>query len=161
MKKRLLTTLSLIALAISVQAQDDAVFSFNVSNAELDLAEVANEPIPTDPFSEDIGMMMTILKNNYTYEIPPSPTNPSPTTVVEKPTIYFAVKKVHKGFKKMVKQGDFTNEEAISRLSDVIQRAVNVRYQETVELEEALKDKSVKKDPLLIEDIFKKIEFNY
>jgi hypothetical protein len=151
-------TLVLILVGFTSFGQDGPVFSYAASNEKLDLAEVANEPIPNDPFSEDIAMMMTILKNNYTYEVPPSATKPTPTTVVEKPNLYFAVKKVHKGFKKMVKKGGITNDEAIQRLSEIIQIAVNVRYQDTEALEETLRGT---KEPEEIEKVFKSIEFTY
>jgi len=155
--RKVVLIFSILLIGFTTQAQDDGpVFSYAVSNNELDLAEVGDQPIPRDPFGDDMAKMMVILKNNYTFVEPPTPTKPTPTTVVEKPTIYFAIKRAHKLYKKMVKKDQVSEDEAIQNLTELIQKAVNVRYQKTESLEEALRG-AKKLDE--IESIFSNIEF--
>ena len=77
----------------------------------------------------------------YKWVDPPTPTRISAVVVIEKQPIYFALKKIitPKFYKNKIKNEGLSKEEAISELSDILDIAIMIRYQETEDLEKLLR----------------------
>ena len=97
-----------------------------------------------------IATKMSLLKENYTYTVQ-SEISQASSTEVEKPAIYNSVYKVNKYVKKSMKKGLMTEEQAKTTMDKVLDVAINIRYQETDELEQELWKA---KDPVVIASLF-------
>ncbi len=98
---------------------------------------------PTSHFlGEEISTKMGLLKDSYTY-LEYNSVSQVETPRVEKPAIYFSVKKVNKHLKKQVKKGVVEKEEAQKHLDTILTVALNIKNQSTDKLEsdlEGIKD---------------------
>jgi len=100
--------------------------------------EVSTE-VESDHFlGEAIGNKMGLLKDTYTYS---TYDNISRTEVptVDKPVIYFSIKKVNKHYKKQMKKGALVKEEAIKHMDSILKVALNIKSQYTLDLENDLR----------------------
>lgn len=103
---------------------------------------------------DEFATQMQLLKEMYTYE-EEDEISKTVSTVVEKSSIYNSVRKINKYLKKALKSGDLTEEQAKAQLTKTLQVALNIRYQETSELESELWKT---KKPEAIADLFTKID---
>ncbi len=132
---RLVMAGGLLFFALLGYAQDKYTFYYQ----EEEMAEVmSTSEIKKHDFGDDIAYKFQLLDESYTYVEPSSPTNPVDKIVIEKMSIYNSVKKVDKYLRKSVKKSMMTKDEAISALDNVLNVALNIRYQDTVEFEEIL-----------------------
>ncbi|MEO9965534.1 MAG: hypothetical protein ABJF11_07095 [Reichenbachiella sp.] len=131
--RNILITLILIAISISVQAQD-FVFHYN----EMERDELMQKVATTEhPFGSEFTQLMLLLKENYTSEEQNS-ISLTMTLTVEKPSIYYSVRKANKHYIKAARKGRIPKEEAKKGLQDVLVKALNIRYQNTEALEDKL-----------------------
>lgn len=131
-----------VTASLSVQAQE---FVFHYNQTELEETE-SDLPNAEHPFGTDFTILMQLLSEKYTYKVENS-ISKTVTTMVEKPSIYYSVKKVNKHMVKSSKKERIPLEEAKTKLEDVLVKALNIRYQDTEVLEEKLNDI---KDPEMI-----------
>lgn len=149
--KKLLIIVVLMVAAISVKAQQEFTFMYQ----QEEMAEVESQSdIKKHDFGEDIAYKFQLLKERYTYVEPGSATSPSDKIIIEKQPIFFAIKKLDKHLRKGVKKGGLSKEDATAELENALNIAINIRYQDTQELEDLLWDT---KDPEGISTIFKGI----
>ena len=132
--KALLTT-ALLAMMVVAQAQD-FVFSYNMKEME-DVQSQAD--IKKHFLGDEIALKMQLLKESYTF-IVVDEINNTQRTSVEKPSIFYSVKKTEKYLKKALKKGQIDEEEAITQFDNVLNIALNIRYQDTKALEDLLWD---------------------
>ncbi len=99
---------------------------------------------------EQIATKMYLLKRNYTSSVMDEITRVE-STQIEKPSIYYSVNKVNKYIKKSLKKGVITETQAMETLNKVLDIALNIRYQQTNELEQELWGV---KDPEAIASLF-------
>lgn len=129
-----LVVVLLTLISYTTQAQE-FVFRYN----QMETEEVDSNLATTQhPFGAEFTEMMQLLKDFYTYEEKNS-ISLATTTVVEKPSIYYSVSKTSKHLVKAVKKGNMTEEEAKKGLEDILIKALNIRYQNTAELEQKLR----------------------
>ena len=103
--------------------------------------EQENSSLVVEHFlGKEVAVRMFVLKNAYTFRPEPSPMDPSPPLDIEKNAIYNSVKKVNSYLKKGIKKGQFTAAEAAKKLCKVIDIAVQIRHQETMDFEGALRE---------------------
>ena len=99
---------------------------------------------------EEIAIKMQLMKEEYTYQIKDEIAL-TESTEIEKASIYKSVNKVSKYLKKGIKKGEISEAEAKETLAKILDVAINIRYQETAELEEELWSL---KDPVAVASFF-------
>ena len=114
------------------------VFEFRASSAEVDLNSVSKDMIGEHTFGQLVSEKLYSLESKYTYEVPIVPGNPQTRTMIRKPAIYDAVKKIEKHLKKLVKKGEISTETASSDFNKVLDVAFNVLTAETERFEKAI-----------------------
>lgn len=127
----------------------------NAQKYQFEYREKEQEPIQGISYKkhflgDEIAQKIQLVKEAYTYSLENEITRVS-STAVEKPSIYYSVNKVNKYIKKSLKNGSMTKEDAIQVLDNMLNVVINIRYQETEELEQELW--SVK-DPVTITSLY-------
>ncbi|MEO9804304.1 MAG: hypothetical protein ABJF04_13690 [Reichenbachiella sp.] len=120
-------------VTVSVQAQE---FVFDYNEMEMEETE-SNLASSQHPFGTEFTEMMQLLREFYTSE-ERNTISQTTTPIVEKPSIYYSVKKTNKHLVKAVKKGHMDVEDAKKELGDILVKALNIRYQNTEALEEKL-----------------------
>jgi len=152
----LLLLLTLATENSIAQNENDLKFIFPKSFEEIDYTEVEDGYFYNPPLGEQIAKGMEVVRNEYTYKPEPTPLYPNPGVEVEKPTIYYSVKKLYNHYKKQVRKGHIDMETAQERMSEIIKISVNIRYEETSDFENALK---ASKDPEDLDSVFALVEY--
>ncbi|MGK7396845.1 MAG: hypothetical protein ACNS62_19870 [Candidatus Cyclobacteriaceae bacterium M3_2C_046] len=87
-----------------------------------------------------IAEKLYVLQELYTYEVEGSATSPGVKTVVEKPEIYYSLKKLNNHYKKMVKKDRMTMDQAVEEYSNILNIGISIVYQKTDEFEQYLRN---------------------
>lgn len=139
MKRRILLALALIVTMISY-AQNNAKFEFEDRSYEMEETQV-----PDFVKSHYLGLEFRrgfyLLDEQYTYEIEPTATDPNPAPEIEKPAIYKGIKKLDKYYKKQLKKGLMSEDQARDELSRILAIGFSIRYQDTETFEQLLWEK--------------------
>ncbi len=125
----------ILALVFSVRSTSAQSYMFRYDGKEQE--EVQETNIKKHLLGEEIGLKMQLLKESYTYKEFNSISR-SEMTITEKPSIYNSVKKVSKHLCKGVKKGTIEVKVAQKQLNHIITIALNIRYQDTQQLESEL-----------------------
>jgi hypothetical protein len=88
---------------------------------------------------ETIAKKMLLLKETYTYIEKGTPMSPGDKVIVRKPTIYYAVRKLNKFYKKQVKKDRIEESVAKNDMVDVLDKCFVIFDQDTTGFEEYLK----------------------
>lgn len=105
---------------------------------ERELVEIQSTvALSKHPLGDEYAYKLQLLKETYTYEVPDE-IHHTKQTIIEKPSIYFSVKKANKHLTKSVKKGRIEEEEATKKLTEILDKALNIRYQDTEQLEAKL-----------------------
>ena len=135
-------TLLILFTLISIfsYAQD---FEFDFIPNSLDETILENETYIKPHFlGNTIARKAKLVELAYKWEDPPTATRLSPLIQIEKQPIYFAIKKVlaPKFYKNKIKNKEISKEEAIEQLSEILDVAIMIRYQETEAFENAVRN---------------------
>lgn len=114
------------------------VFEFLASSNDADLSSVSKDMISEHVLGTLVSEKLYLLEAKYTYEVPIVPGNPQTRTMIRKPVIYDAVKKIERNFKKQVKKGEISTEVASREFNKVLDVAFNVLTAETISFEKAI-----------------------
>lgn len=114
------------------------VFEFRASSAEIDVSSVSKDLIGEHIFGQMVSGKLYLLESKYTYEVPIVPGNPQMRTMIRKPVVYDAVKKIERHLKKSVKKGEVSAEVASAEFNKVLDVAFNVLTAETGDFEKAI-----------------------
>ena len=138
MKLRILALL-LGAVAFLTGARGQEYFTF--SNKLSDTLQV---PVDQDLGSHYLGAEMAVkyyrLRETYTYEETGTAAKPLHQTVVNKPTIYYSLKKLNSHYRKQLKKGEIDSNQAIQQLGWYFDVGFAIYNQDTGELEKALRN---------------------
>lgn len=141
--KRLLLIMGL-AFGVSVmgysQSADEDIFYFDFMADKLDDSEIDVDYVKAHPFGMDVAKKLELLRETYTWKEEASATNPRDRTIVEKPVIYYSVQKMNGHYKKAVKIGLMSEEDAKAALISAIDIALVIRYQQTIDFETKLRE---------------------
>jgi len=162
MKKILVLMVALVGyVSVSFgQADQSNLYTFRYIEDELDVSSVDNDDVKSHDFGYEIAKKIHLLQENYTWVQQGTAENPSiRMTMVEKPAIYYALKKLDKHFTKSVKKGNMTMDEAKEQYSKALDIALLVRFQETEEFEEKLRDTKKKEELAVLFTDKVKLEF--
>ena len=94
---------------------------------------------------DDIAHKMYRIKETYTYVEAGSPSSPGDKTQVNKPAIYYAIKKLNTYYKKQLKKGELDQTEVYKRMARYLDIVYSIYNEDTTMLENELR--SAKKAP--------------
>lgn len=114
------------------------VFEFMASSNDADLSSVSKDMISEHVLGTLVSEKLYLLEAKYTYQVPIVPGNPQTRTMIRKPAIYDAVKKIERNLKKQVKKGEISTEVASGEFNKVLDVAFNVLTAETASFEKAI-----------------------
>ena len=149
--KRILYFILLIVYSLNLFSQEDHNDENNPDSAkeykycfrylvdERSLYEIEDEELKSHPFGDYIARKFHMLKKSYTYIERATPTSPGEKTIVVKPSIYYSLQKLNKYFKKQVKDGIMTEEEARQELNQYLDIAISIVVENTESLESDLR----------------------
>ncbi len=155
MKKGIVALILGMGIFISVFSQEMGKFEFSNNlkdtlNLKLDYSFAGNHFL-----GQQIANKFYRMEQTYTYVEKASPISPSDKIVVQKPVIFYAVQKINKLYKKKLKKGLITEQEAKKELGHILDVAYAIFNQNTEELEDYLRKN---KKPEDIQSIFRDIE---
>ena len=118
-------------------------FEFDFSPNSLDETILENEKYIKPHFlGNTIARKAKLIELAYKWEDPPTATRLTPLIQIEKQPIYFAVKKIlsPKFYRSKIKNKEISKEDAIEQLSEILDIAIMIRYQETEAFENAVRN---------------------
>ncbi|MFY0599254.1 MAG: hypothetical protein JXR03_06250 [Cyclobacteriaceae bacterium] len=159
--RRIFLAIAAISMFYSISAQGDAqTYKFDYDEESIDVESVSGTLANFDHFlGERIGKKMYMLQESYTWRDEPDPLKPTPTIIIEKPGIYNNIKKLERYYKKSIKKKLIDKSIATEEFENVLDIALQVRYQETEELESYLK--SLKGAEEIAAVFSEKVELSY
>lgn len=114
------------------------VFEFRIYTNENDLKSIPEDMLEKHQFGQDVSRRLYLLESKYTYETPAVPGNPQMKTMVRKPVIYDAVRRIEHYLKKGVKKGTNTLETATVTFTKVLDVALNAISADSNSFEKAI-----------------------
>jgi len=141
MKRVLLSAVIFLGMVSAVSAQAGAEDTFYFDNDLANIKELNIDPdfISKHYLGEDIAVKMHLLKETYTYIERGDDLNPLDKTIVNKPTIFYSMKKLNNYYKKKLKKGGLSQEEAKDKLDHYLDICLAIYLQSTDSFEEALR----------------------
>ncbi|MEO9474910.1 MAG: hypothetical protein ABJG41_05235 [Cyclobacteriaceae bacterium] len=159
MKRAILILIGALSYGL-VQAQStDKVYRFDYMEESIDMSLLEPGQVYDHFLGTEVGKKMYLLKESYTWRDEPDPIKPTPTVVIEKPSIYNNIKKLERYYKKSIKKDKITVEDASAEFVNILDIALQVRYQATQELEDYLK--SIKEVEEIATVFSKNVELSY
>ena len=114
-------------------------YCFRYCVDEESLYSIDNEDLTNHPLGDNIARKLHLLKETYTYIELPSPTSPGEKTIITKPSIYNSMQRLNRYYKKQVKGGEMSEEEARIKLSQYLDVAISVFIENTESFEDELR----------------------
>ena len=121
-------------------SNDSNKFEFQKQLDNAKEIEVSPESVGTNYLGEEIARKYYILQELYTYEEAGTPTSPATKTIVEKPSVYYSLKKLNRYYKKMVKKDKMEMDKAVEELKHFLNIGISIVYQPTEDFEAYLDD---------------------
>lgn len=154
MKRIIIFTLvSLLSYAL-LPAQEKVQFTFRSHLNDEEYKKPYDQSMGSSILGTEVARKMYIVRNTFTYVEEPTPTSPTPKTIIRKPRIYNSVKKLVSYYEKMAKKGLMPVEQAAANAILVLDKAYSAFYGNSDNFEQFLK--SAKK-PEQIEEAFKAV----
>lgn len=132
---RFISVFIIVFASCSTLSAQSKVFEFQYQEMELDEAYI--ESLSPHRFGPPFTNMMQLLNEYYVYE-ETSKVSGTTTKFIQKSAIYYSVKKTNKYVLKGLKKKLITEEKARADLERVLKVALNIRHQNTEELEDVL-----------------------
>lgn len=134
------------------QAGDPEKYYFRDHKPSI-LNENVDHGLITDHYlGDDIALKMHVLKVMYTYIL--TDDQGMSKTVVRKPAIFHSIKKINLIYKRQLKKGDITEQEARQKLDDTLNVGMAIYAQETDNIESVLR---LSRDQASIEEVYSKV----
>jgi hypothetical protein len=114
-------------------------FCFRYGVDEESLYSIDDEDLTEHPLGDDIARKLYLLRETYTYIEHPTPTSPGEKTIITKPSIYNSLQKLNRYYKKQVKAGEMTEEEARIKLGQYLDVAISIFIENTESFEDELR----------------------
>src|SRR5664280_246474 len=135
------------------------VFEFKAYPKDSYLNSITKEMAGEHLLGELVAKKIYLLNEFYTSEENLFPGNPATKTVIKKPVIYEAVKRIERDLKKSVKKGETSVSDASSIMNTVLDIALNVQTEDTRDFEKAIESANSTKSKI---DLFTKmVRLNY
>ena len=153
--RKSISFLVLLFIGAAVFGQNDKKFVFANTLDDTSRVKIDYSLSGRSYFGDIIARKLYLLEKTYTYVEKGTPMSPSDKTIVQKPTIFYALKKLTKYYKKQVKKGHLTMAEAVDKLIIDLDKGYAIFSQDTNEFEDYLRQL---KKPEDIADAFDKVE---
>jgi len=114
-------------------------FCFRYCVDEESLCSINVDELTDHPLGDVIARKLYLLKETYTYIELPTPTSPGEKTIITKPSIYNSLQRLNRYYKKQVKDGVMSEEEARIKLSQYLDVAISVFIENTESFEDELR----------------------
>ena len=157
MKK--ITILFLFICSSTITYSQDFEFDFLPSSLNEEILENENY-IKPHFLGSVIANKIKLLELAYKWEDPPTATRLNSMIRIEKQPIYFAMSKIiaTKYYRKKINENTLTKEEAIEQISEILDIAIMIRYQDTKEFENHLRSLNGDK---VVEVFTKNVKLSY
>lgn len=97
---------------------------------------------------EEMALKIHLLDETFTTVEAATPTSPTEKTIVNKPIIYYAIKKLSRKYKKEIRKERITEEKAKENLENALEVGLSIFHEDTEEFEQVLK-KAKKPDEIV------------
>jgi hypothetical protein len=135
------------------------IFEFRGYPKDSEMENVSKEMAGEHLFGDLAAKKLYLLDKYYTSQLALVPGNPQTRTVIKKPVIYDAVKRIERDLKKKVKKGELSSEIASVEMNKTLDVALNILTADTSEFEDAVTSaKSINKK---IELFTKQVSLKY
>jgi len=134
-------------------------YEFKGYSKDNELAKVSLQISGNHLFGETIAKKTYLFENMYTTEVAVVPGNPQTRTLIKKPIIYHAVKRIEKDLKKSIKKGEMPIEYASMEFEKVLDVALNILTADTKKFEEEIQ--SIKEENSRIELFTTRVNLKY
>ncbi len=112
---------------------------FDNDLANIKVIDIDPNYISKHYLGEDMAIKMHLMKETYTYIERGDEINPVDKTIVNKPSIFYSMKKLNNYYIKQIKKGTISREEAKDRLDKYLDICLSIYLQSTDSFEEALR----------------------
>jgi len=113
-------------------------FEFKAYPKDSYLNNISSDMAGNHPLGDLVAKKIYLFNKFYTSEENLFPGNPATKTIIKKPVIYDAVKRIERDLKKSVRKGEISEAEASSLLNTVLDVALNVQTEDTRDFEKAI-----------------------
>ncbi|MDA1121012.1 MAG: hypothetical protein O2887_11070 [Bacteroidetes bacterium] len=127
-------------IAYGQTGSEEDLFYFTFIEDKLDESNIELSLLRGHYLGETAAKKLQLLQDAYTYEQEPTATSPVKQTIVEKPDIYYALKKLSNSYKKKLKSGEITEEKALEELTEALNIGLFIRNQNTTDFENKLRE---------------------
>lgn len=127
-------------------------YMFNYVNIPSVDSPVNEDYVRKNVLGESISLRLALLREIYTWVEEGDSMSPGEKINVEKPSIYYAVRKLSGYYKKAIKKDEVKLSDASEEYLMVLEKSIALRKQDTSDLEEEL---SALNDPKEVIDLFK------
>jgi hypothetical protein len=135
------------------------VFDFKAYPKDSYLNGISKEMAGGHLLGELVAKKIYLVNKFYTSEENLFPGDPATKTVIKKPVIYEAVKRIERDLKKSVKKGEVPVSEASIIMNTVLDVALNIQTEDTRDFEKAIESSNSTKSKI---DLFTKmVRLNY
>ena len=135
------------------------VFDFAGYSYSYELEKITTEMAGEHTFGDLIAKKMYLLDEKYKSEVALIPGNPQTKTVIQKPVLYDAVKRIEKYLKKSIKKGEISMESATYTFDKILDITLSIKNADTKSFEAALS--STKTEAEKIELFIKRVNLVY
>ena len=125
-------------------------FDYSVIITEEDIQNRIKLESANHSLGEEIGSLKELIRKTYTSTTPIGPGNPGVRIMVKKPSLYNSVLAIDKYYKKRVKKEKSNTEILVKEYAEALKKAYMVFYEDTVDLENVLKNAKTKEDRVKI-----------
>jgi hypothetical protein len=131
------------------------VFDFAGYSYNYELEKITSDMAGEHVFGDLIAKKVYLLDEKYKSQVSLIPGNPQTKTVIQKPVLYDAVKRIEKYLKKSVKKGELSIESATYTFDKVLDIALSIKNADTKNFEAAISstENEVEKIELFVERV--------
>ena len=143
---RKLFSVALLLCALSTVYTQDAEFLFANNLKDTLRAKVDYTHAGIHILGPEVARKMLLLQETYTYIERGTLMAPGDKVIIKKPDIYYSVKKLNTYYRKAVKKGTVTSEQAAKNLTSCIEKSYSIFYEDTQKFEEFIRTKKKPED---------------
>jgi hypothetical protein len=134
--------------------ESEKIYRFKNNLSYYDNNAVDMSLVTPHYLGNNIAIKLYLLKDAYTRVQPATPTSPSEKTIIEKPIIYYAITRLSRKYKREIKKGNISEDQARENLNEVLDVGLSIFHDDTDEFENELK---TAKKPEEIVQVFSKV----
>ena len=143
----------------AMYAKKSSAFVFKAYPKDSYLNNITKEMAGVHVLGDLVAKKIYLFNEFYTTEENLFPGNPATKTIIKKPVIYEAVKRIERDLKKSVKKGETSVVDASLIMNTVLDVALNIQTEDTRDLEKAIGNATSTRSKI---DLFTKmVRLNY